>query len=576
MRGWRIGRVATFVFLASPGVVTGSSAQAPPFWGDLEPGVYDVGFRSEWMLDTGRRYRTAFDDGATYGRTGAPRPILVNIWYPTPKDPTAARIRHGQYLEILTEDPELTTFATAMRNYNFGVIAGQLAGSGPEDLSGEARTRLDEVLAAPTAARRDSPAATGQFPVVIYHAGHGSSYEDNAVLMELLASHGYVVLGSAFQYGDGSGLGTDTDAGSIADIDALIRFASMLEYSDASRVGLVGHSGGAQIGLRYIARPGSAIDAFVSLDTTQDYYGLSATFWSFPELVLGDRDNVSTPILLAANPHAAFLLADSLSGVDRYYLTIRDLGHNEFISQGLMTSHFEALATSEDLSGSPMAVGAFKGDPEIMARYEGLVTVVLRFLDAQLKDDDAALSSLSAEFGSATLGGSEPHIEHAPAGSTSAPPYSPATSGPPTPRQLRPLIERAGVEETIRILRRWAEAGMEAPVVDEPTFATALLWEYVLADRLEEARSLYRYFSEVHPNIIGEFLRWYDRFTVFGAEETAREWLDIARTLDPEHPEVRARAGIAESRLDVYDTLHTRMERARIGLTSRFGHDNQR
>jgi hypothetical protein len=55
-----------------------------------------AGFRSSWTLDWGRRYRTAFDGGATYGRESAPRPVLVELWYPrgtsgpAPFDPASA------------------------------------------------------------------------------------------------------------------------------------------------------------------------------------------------------------------------------------------------------------------------------------------------------------------------------------------------------------------------------------------------------------------------------------------------------------------------------------------------------
>ena len=56
---------------------------------------------------------------------------------------------------------------------------------------------FDRFLAAKTIAVKDAPAAVGRFPVVIYHPGLGGSYEDNSVLFEYLASHGYLVLSSA-------------------------------------------------------------------------------------------------------------------------------------------------------------------------------------------------------------------------------------------------------------------------------------------------------------------------------------------------------------------------------------------
>ncbi len=521
------------------------AAQASPYWGDLEPGPHDVGFRSEWLLDFGRSYRATFDDGSSYGGEKAPRPLLVNLWYPAPPDPSAPRMRHRDYLSIESDDPDLAAFAAALRRYNLEVIAREVTGLELDELDDPARARFEATLDARTVSRRGAPVAEGRFPVVIYHAGHGSSFEDNAVLCELLASHGYIVIGSAFQHGDGSGLGTDTDAGSIADIDALVRFARGLDHAEWSRIALIGHSGGAQLGFRYAARPGSAIDAFVSLDTTEDYYGLSATFWSFPAEVLENRDHVTVPILVAANSHAVFLLADSLASADRYYLTVRDVAHNEFISQGLMASDFEARSEAADADApapSPTPADRYRGDPGVMERYASLVTIVRRFLDGQLKGDRIALSELRRDLGSSPLGGSAPHLEYVPKGTTAAPAYSDPADGPPTPRQLRPLIERLGLAETIGILERWTGAS-PSPVLDEPTFAVALLWEYVLADRLEEARRLYAFFARIHENMIGEFLRWYDVFSAMGDDGTAEDWLEIAEALDPTHPDVRARSG---------------------------------
>jgi hypothetical protein len=41
--------------------------------------------------------------------------------------------------------------------------------------------------------------------------------------------------------------------------------------------------------------------------------------------VLKNRENMTGPLLMAANPHGFFQLADSLSHARRYYLTIKDL-----------------------------------------------------------------------------------------------------------------------------------------------------------------------------------------------------------------------------------------------------------
>src|SRR5262249_30219062 len=64
--------------------------------------------------------------------------------------------------------------------------------------------------------RPERRAGPESFPLVIYHAGAGSSFEDNSVLCEFLASHGFVVLGSAFPERSGKSFNTDGGEGSAA------------------------------------------------------------------------------------------------------------------------------------------------------------------------------------------------------------------------------------------------------------------------------------------------------------------------------------------------------------------------
>lgn len=522
----------TVVFVL--GDVRHGTAQEPAFWGELQQGPYAVGFSSSWRLDHGRTYAATFDDGSVYGTEKAPRPILVNIWYPALRTEAGRTMRHRDYLEIGSEDPAITGFAGALARYNLRVIAEEITGESPEDLDQATTKRLEELLSTPTAAARGAAPASGRFPIVIYHSGHGSSYEDNAVLCEYLASHGYVVLGSAFQAGDGEGLGTDTRDGSTADLDELIRFARTLPNADWRRIGLVGHSGGAQHALLYAARPGSAVDAFVLLDTTQDYYSLDVDFWPYTKHVLANREYVVAPLLFVANPHAFFQVADSLSGAERFYLTLRGLSHNEFISQGLLASTFAGSTQSESFEAG------FERRSDVMLGYEALAADVRRFLDGYLKDDSASLADLR-NGSEGQIGGRIRHVEYVARGVASPPDYVTDRSTPPTPRQFRYVLNELGADSTVALLRQWAATGVASPVLEAPTFAVALLYELVENEREQEAVTLYEFFRGRHPSLIMAFLRWYDVFEPIG-DETGRHWLGIAEVLDPSNPEVVRRS----------------------------------
>src|SRR5262245_36759314 len=85
-------------------VLTGFAGAQAPLWGKLPPGPYAVGFAAGWQLDYSRRYNTTFDDKTSYAAGKAPRPVLVNHWYPA-KPTDARRMQHRDYFNIATTDP---------------------------------------------------------------------------------------------------------------------------------------------------------------------------------------------------------------------------------------------------------------------------------------------------------------------------------------------------------------------------------------------------------------------------------------------------------------------------------------
>ena len=158
--------------VASLLVVTGrTAAPAPPPWGKLAPGPYTVGFRSLWQLDYSRVYNTVFDDKTTYASGKAPRPILINIWYPAERSNDLAPMPHRDYLKIQTEDQRLARFASKLADYERKIVSKEAMGKPIAELSDNERTRLERLWAVPTSCLRDAPPLDARFPLVIYHSG---------------------------------------------------------------------------------------------------------------------------------------------------------------------------------------------------------------------------------------------------------------------------------------------------------------------------------------------------------------------------------------------------------------------
>lgn len=403
MRGIRSWAVAVSLWCTALG--WGQSQ----FWGELKAGKYAVGFRSLYQLDVARSY------DADYAAPGAmaskkPRPIFLAIWYPAAAQQDVAMI-YRDYFRAVSVDSTVPEFAARLRRFTRDTDCQYMIGKKFEKLTDEERARWDGLLATPVFATLNVPAAVGRFPVVIHHPGWGGSFDDNAVACEYLASHGYVVLSSAYQAADSSILDIDGDlATSLEDLSFLLRYAATLPFVDLSKVAGMGHSYGAQAMLAWRAWPNSPVDAVVFLDSTVEYRPLDE-FGSFKAALERNR-NSTVPVLMFADrrrqpryesfdPYLPFAA--------RYEAAVDGMDHNDFVSQG---------ATGKSA--------------EVRRNYEAICEVILRFLDGHLKGDAEALKSLRSASSGALLRVA----------------YKAARPAPPSSAQFARLYASAAAENT--------------------------------------------------------------------------------------------------------------------------------
>jgi dienelactone hydrolase len=505
--------------------------------------IFQAGFRSFWALDPSRRYDMKFADGIHYAEGGGPRPVLVNLWYPAAPAGGAKTMEYAGYLPSAakieadaktTPAPRLAEFAQALTEYDKEVIAGEVFGKKIAAFTAEERAAFDAFLAAPTAAARDAPEAAGRFsgrwPLVLYHAGYGSSVEDQSRWCERLASSGYVVVGSAYPKADGTSFNIDAHEGSLADFAFLVELASHWPNVDATRIAGIGHSGGAHTMLRWRVSDHCPARAIVSLDTTQDYYSVRDMRWGdMIPLVLAHPERATGAILMAANPYAPFELIETLTAADRWYFTA-PLDHEEFIGHGLFR-----------LDHSPE-------HPELVARtracHEALFQFVRAFLDAELRSDRKELDRLAKEHAPLAADGSAPHVEHAPVGDKGPFPYEPDSDTPPTPRQLRPLLAAEGIQTTLEVLRRVHESAPHHPIFDTQL---AYGWTYELAvdGKLEEARALHDFFKEIDPDYSKFWFALCEYDEKFERSFALASWKALI-ALEPENGAAKARLKLLE------------------------------
>src|SRR5262245_14391664 len=214
-----------------------ASAQEPLLWGNLKPGLHAVGYRSFFQLDHTRQYDPELVTDPAKPPAHKPRPILVCVWYPAKKT-DAKPMEYRQYLDVPAGDAVIAAFVKRLSRDVVNAVSEGTVGKEPANRTAAETAAFGRLLATKTTAVKDAPAAEGRFPVVIHHPGLGGVPDDSSVLCELLASHGYVVLCSAYPNPDAQGvlIGSDLHT-SFRDLEFLSRAARELPFADADRLG---------------------------------------------------------------------------------------------------------------------------------------------------------------------------------------------------------------------------------------------------------------------------------------------------------------------------------------------------
>jgi hypothetical protein len=292
-------------------------------------------------------------------------------------------------------------------------------------------------------------------------------------------------MGSAYEAADGKSFNIDAHAASLGDFAFLIERAAKMSNVDATRVAGIGHSGGAHTMLRWRVSDHCPARAIVSLDTTQDYYSLRDRRWfDMTDPMQAHPERMAGPLLMCASPYASFELLDSLSAADRWYFTA-PLEHDEFIGHGL----FRLDHAPDD----PARI------PQTRACHEALHQFVKAFLDAKLKGDDKEFARLAQLHAPLAADGNAPHVEHAAPGATRPDLYDPESKEPPTPRQLRPMLEADGLETTLAVLRRCHAVAPKHPIF-APQLAYGWTFELFADGRVDDGRALHDLYREFDPD----------------------------------------------------------------------------
>ncbi|MEM1337560.1 MAG: hypothetical protein AAF634_08850 [Bacteroidota bacterium] len=407
-----------------------------------------------------------------------------------------------------------------------------------QDLSEIEQKALDNFLDQKTTVKKEAKRKAGKFPLILYHQGFGASFEDNAVLAQFLASNGYVVIGSSFfKKTPDQSLGIDGGEQSIKDIHYLINYASQLENVDISRIALIGHSGGAQAALLAKSNTRNGIKAVVSIETTQEPFGLSDTRWnSFTKPVLEKRSNVNSSLLAFTDHKAVFQLYDLLLLADRYYVTFPEsLNHNEYIAQGVFANHLNFEIQKNEKADVQQQRNELEED---VINYTKVNNYILDFLQWKLKNSTPLTATFEDDGYSQLTDFKNPFVQVVPVGKSTPMSYTFHQNKLPTPRQVWGMVRSKNTDSLIFTLDHFKTDHLTDPIYND-TFAFALISQLIEEKNLEDAQKLFQFYESEKIPVTERFISLGKFSIMMRKEDYAQKCFKNLLMVDPENSKAK-------------------------------------
>ncbi len=482
-------------------IVLGTSCARAPllksaFWGDLEAGPFQPGFRLIEASDATRSFPS--DDG----RGPVARPLRIYVWYPA-TGPEGERMRLDDYVASALEDLRTPLLPVPLSK-----------GLDP--------AVLEKLRASPAGAYRGAPAAQGRFPLLVL--GQGLYYESpfcHFVLCELLASHGYIVatsplVGTRYRLVNINVEDVETE---VRDMESVLAEARRLPFADPDALGAVGYDLGGMAGL-LLAMRHPEIRAYLSFDSAildKHYSGLPLTHPQYRE----ERFRIPWMHMMQARfIRTIESRAEAPSLFERKSFGPSYLVHVPTTSHGTFSS-YAAL-------GIDRAVPGYWGPPAADPKpiYEGICRLGLGFLDAHIKNDRSRLDEILRDPG---VTGPAFEIER-----------KDGPAGPPSAEELVDLIINNGMSEAGSAIMAARAAYPGVALIEESVLnwlgAHFLYWW----GREEEAIGVFELNVSLYPGSWNAHDSLGEAYAALGRREEAVRSYERSLELNPDNTNARA------------------------------------
>jgi dienelactone hydrolase len=447
------------------GALAGQTAPPALPWTELQPGAYPVGYRVLYEFDKSRTWRATRRYGAPFSPDENGRPVRASLWYPAGAIGGLRKMKILDY--VRPEGP--ASFADANRALE-ARDRRVLAEMAPEK-------SFELLLNTGMQAHAGAPFANGRFPVLLYSGGVNSYTLSNAILAELLASHGYIVVAAP-------PLGASDDETeqrySPAELQTAARdleFAwgvvRSLPNADGSRLGAFGHSLGGTVALLVSLRNAN-VSAMAGFDGTYGFVKGSESIAKTADYALKSM-RAAVLDIHRADADLDPTVINSLSHADRLLITLPRTLHADFTTFVVIARAFNLPLPEHVPSGYTRETG--------YAAYRTSASLVLAFFDQRLKREEDSGKLSHASLGSVP-GATFKQLNALPA--------------PPSAADMRRVIENEGFDAAAQILERFQREQPGEQAIDALAL-NSLGYQLIAAHKYKEAIDVLRLVVLAYP-----------------------------------------------------------------------------
>ncbi|HEX8651578.1 MAG TPA: tetratricopeptide repeat protein [Pyrinomonadaceae bacterium] len=478
-----------------------ANAQTPALWGDLKSGSYPVGYRLIYKFDYSRGWKAKEDANGYPQAESRGRPIRVSVWYPAENRAHASRMLYRDYMPSTAEDSVFAEMNGLLAKRDFGNLRSNLKGE-----------EFDSLMMTRTAAVQNALPHNGAFPLIVYSAGLNNSSQDNVVLCEYLASHGYVVV-TVPQLGTTS-LDVNLKLQNALDLetqtlDLQYAIGAVHDFSnvDHQRLGVIGYSVGGVVALNLVMR-NTDVDAIATLDPT---FGVTPFIKLATESPYYAPTNLRVPwmYMYRVEPATNLTVSDALKYSDRYRLEFTGMLHQDFSSLPMFSTQSAAPQTRT-------AATAKRG-------YQTVCLYILNFFNAYLKKDERGLEFITRH-----------PRENGVAESIAGFEIRNGITAPPTEGKFLRVMEQEGFERAIKLYNESRARASQQPIFSE-TFLNQLGYKLINENRLAQALDIFKLNVEAYPSSANVYDSLAEAYMLSGNKEMAIKFYEKSIELNPDN-----------------------------------------